>query len=619
MAKKIALDLNVKSDTVATANKRTQTATRQLRDLREQLASGELKGEAFEQAARRAAALQDQIDKVNKTVRTLANDNKRLDAFVDTAQGIAGGFAAAQGAAALFGSENEDLQKTFVKLQAAIALLNGVQAVSNVLRKESALNTVLLGRANVTATASTNGLTVATTAFRKALIATGIGAAVVAVGLLVANFDKLRSLMRDTAKEIDDNIKGIDKKIERLDMEADILVEQLNNLKLQGKETKEMRQLIMDNLTERINETNEILTQLEAKQEMVQEEAKTLSFMQKARLVAAGWFGTQVLIGEVNKQLNDQKEKELEISDEIAAAQLRLERLEGRRLSAIKEQNVELEKRRQAQEKEAEEERKRLEAQDRRHRDRSIQLIEDQEEREMEMLREKHRREMEEAVLHGDNIKQLEELQFNELLALEQKFIDQKEALQKAANDAERERANALTTKLIEDAHKRADQIREAEEMMKQVRMENAMAILNLMKATDKETEAEQRKAFRRNQNLAIAETAITTFEAAQRAYNSQLTIPSPDAPFRATAAAAAAITQGLARVKMIAGQKFRGAGGASGMGMAMQGQSIDFATRPQLPIRGIETEDRRVFVLENDISRTQRRVRTIEAQSVID
>lgn len=617
MAKKIALDLNVKSDTVATANKRTQTATRQLRELREQLASGELKGEAFEQAARRAAALQDQIDKVNKTVRTLANDNKRLDAFVDTAQGIAGGFAAAQGAAALFGSENEDLQKTFVKLQGAIALLNGVQAVSNVLRKESALNTVLLGSANVTATASTNALTVATTAFRKALIATGIGAAVVAVGLLVANFDKLRNLMRDTGKEIDDNIKGIDKKIERLDMEADILVEQLNNLKLQGKETKEMRQLIMDNLTERINETNEILTQLEAKQEIVQEEAKTLTFMQKARLVAAGWFGTQVLIGEVSKQLNDQKEKELEISDEIAVAQLRLERLEGRRLSAIREQNVELAKRRQAQEKEAEEERKRLEAQDKRHRDRALQLIEDQEEREMAMLREKHRREMEEAVLHGDNIKQLEEIQFNELLALEQKFIHEKEALQKAANDDERERTNALTTKLIEDAHKRAEQIRAAEEMMKQVRMENAMAILNLMKATDKETEAEQRKAFRRNQNLAIAETAITTFEAAQRAYNNQLTIPSPDAPIRANAAAADAIKQGLARVKMIAGQKFRGAGGASGMGM--QGQSVDFATRPQLPIRGIETEDRRVFVLENDISRTQRRVRTIEAQSVID
>ncbi len=39
---------------------------------------------------------------------------------------------------ALFGDENEELQKTFVKLQAVMAVLQGLQGIQNVLQKESA-------------------------------------------------------------------------------------------------------------------------------------------------------------------------------------------------------------------------------------------------------------------------------------------------------------------------------------------------------------------------------------------------------------------------------------------------------------------------------------------------
>lgn len=51
---------------------------------------------------------------------------------------------------------------------------------------------------------------------------------------------------------------------------------------------------------------------------------------------------------------------------------------------------------------------------------------------------------------------------------------------------------------------------------------------------------------------LAIAQTTISTYEAAQAAYASQLTIPTPDAPVRAAVAAGIAVAQGLARVLAI-------------------------------------------------------------------
>lgn len=74
-------------------------------------------------------------------------------------------------------------------------------------------------------------------------------------------------------------------------------------------------------------------------------------------------------------------------------------------------------------------------------------------------------------------------------------------------------------------------------------------------------TEEEQKKAFKRNQALQIAETVIRTYSSATAAYNSQLAIPTPDAPIRAAIAAAAAVAAGLVNVAKIKAQKFEGAG----------------------------------------------------------
>jgi len=82
------------------------------------------------------------------------------------------------------------------------------------------------------------------------------------------------------------------------------------------------------------------------------------------------------------------------------------------------------------------------------------------------------------------------------------------------------------------------------------------------------------KKAFKMSQLLAIAETSVSTYAAAQKAYESQLSIPTPDAPARAAVAAGIAITQGVARVAAIKKQKF-GGGGATGGGGGGGGGSI--------------------------------------------
>jgi hypothetical protein len=200
MAKNVQLTVDIKGgDSVGKAAEKTKTLKQELKELKAELASGSLTGKAFDDASKKAGELQDRIGDVNQRVKNLSSDSKKLDGFVSLATGIAGGFAAAQGAMALFGSENEDLQKSLVKIQGAVALLNGVQAVANTLNKESAASTNLnIKQFNILTFVKTRYAAVVGTTtgalklMRLAGAALGIGAIILVITLLVNNFDKLK-------------------------------------------------------------------------------------------------------------------------------------------------------------------------------------------------------------------------------------------------------------------------------------------------------------------------------------------------------------------------------------------------------------------------------------------
>ena len=107
--------------------------------------------------------------------------------------GATSGFAATQGAMALFGSENEALEKSLLKVQSALAIQQGVKGLSDSY-KELSIGTKLAGAAQAAFTFVTGGASTALKVFRAALVSTGIGLLVVGIGLLIANFEKLLGL-----------------------------------------------------------------------------------------------------------------------------------------------------------------------------------------------------------------------------------------------------------------------------------------------------------------------------------------------------------------------------------------------------------------------------------------
>jgi hypothetical protein len=196
--KEIALKVTTDTSQTTSAFKSTKQELRETQKAMVDLAlAGKQGSEEFKRLEQRAGVIKDTIGDMNTRVNNLANDTPKLELLTQAATGIAGGFAVAQGAAALFGDENEDVQKAIMKTQAAMSILNGVQSIANVLNKDAALGDLLAAKAKGIFTAAVGASTGALKLFRLALIATGVGAAVVAVGLLVANWDKLTKAVSD--------------------------------------------------------------------------------------------------------------------------------------------------------------------------------------------------------------------------------------------------------------------------------------------------------------------------------------------------------------------------------------------------------------------------------------
>jgi limonene-1,2-epoxide hydrolase len=135
------------NDLVNTKNKSLKS---QLRQMKEELALMETQGKEntreFLNLSVAAGKVEDQIGDISNRVRVLASDTKYIDAGIQAVTGLAGAFAAAQGAAALFGSENEEVNRVIQKVTGAMAILQGIQAVANALNKDSALSVLFLSR-----------------------------------------------------------------------------------------------------------------------------------------------------------------------------------------------------------------------------------------------------------------------------------------------------------------------------------------------------------------------------------------------------------------------------------------------------------------------------------------
>lgn len=117
--------------------------TTQIENQTKQLALLRLEGKQgtaeYQQLSKETAILRDAVKDATAEITRMASDTSNLDAVLSFAAGASGGFAAFTGAMELFGSESEEVQEAQKKLQTAIAITTGVQAIQNAVQKQSAI------------------------------------------------------------------------------------------------------------------------------------------------------------------------------------------------------------------------------------------------------------------------------------------------------------------------------------------------------------------------------------------------------------------------------------------------------------------------------------------------
>lgn len=190
--------------TLDNTTKRGPSLRAQLKGIKDELQrledAGEDNTERFQQLQVEAGKLQDQIGDTAQRIKVLASDTKNLDFGIGAIRGVASAFGVAEGAAALFGLKNEDVQKSIQRLNSIMLILNGLQEIQNLLQKQSVVYIVGQEIATKALAASQRILAVtlgqtaaASRALNLALIGTGIGVFLVAIGLVISALESWTS------------------------------------------------------------------------------------------------------------------------------------------------------------------------------------------------------------------------------------------------------------------------------------------------------------------------------------------------------------------------------------------------------------------------------------------
>ncbi|MDO7849024.1 hypothetical protein Q5H92_21850 [Hymenobacter sp. M29] len=146
----------------------------------------------FDAALLKLGDAKGELKKIEDQIDAIADVKQHTGAFLDFSNGVVGAFSVASVAAQTWGLSSQTVEQYQTKLLSCITVLDSVEQVSKALNSETlgvVKSTLAAGKAYLFGAESASTASKIT---RAALISTGIGAIVVLVGLLAANFDKVK-------------------------------------------------------------------------------------------------------------------------------------------------------------------------------------------------------------------------------------------------------------------------------------------------------------------------------------------------------------------------------------------------------------------------------------------
>ena len=201
MSKTIAINLKVNGVEQSVTN--LTQLEQSIADIKEELKGTDFGSDKFKQLSGDLQKAQSKLKDFEKQFEGLDTAQK-AESFLKVGEAIAGGFAIGQGAMAIFGSESEKLAEIQTRVQGAIAIAVGARALAEgVLQARIAARIAqekIYQAVQAVSTVVIGGTTGALKLFRIALASTGIGLIIIALGLLIANFDKIKKAISENSQ-----------------------------------------------------------------------------------------------------------------------------------------------------------------------------------------------------------------------------------------------------------------------------------------------------------------------------------------------------------------------------------------------------------------------------------
>jgi hypothetical protein len=545
----MAIETAVKIDVDVNGIQTVQQAATVYEDLGDAVAKTQREAEALalqfgindkrtQDAIQRAGQYQGRLEQLDQAI---AANRGGADQLFRSVQGLAAGFEIAAGAMALVGTESKDLEKLLVKVQGAMVLAQGLKDLNE-------FKGAIIG----IATNIKNFLIPAFTGMRNALVSSGIGAAVIAVGALVANFLRLKEASEQAAaaqKNYNDQLTAL----------------------------RNERKLLIEGEKAVVEET---LRTTQARLKAGQDELKRQKEFNEEYYRGVEALGNQVRQSEIDRRNEKIKAQALE-NEQLLNEQLKL----SKRLEELKKQEVKT----------------------------TTQVAK-------QGLTDEQKAKIE----FNEWSRQQREKSAQELRTFQGKQLqDTTGALQAQAA------ANIAATNVVIE-QTTDNQLSNIERLKLGVSafgvdfvntfVNTFAAISELTTAFANESEASQRKAFQVRKALSLTTATIATVEATLEAFKSAsaspITTAFPAYPFVQAATAAAF---GIAKIATISRQQFNPNSTPSpSVGSVSTAQTFTAPTTRLPQGQDILTQERRVFVLEGDITRTQRRAATNQNVSVL-
>jgi len=426
---------------------------------------------------------------------------------------------------------------------------------------------------------------------RTALIATGIGAFVVALGLVVGYWDRIKDAILQTTQRLHDKIDALRESKELTLLELDALDKQaelnelngVSNVEITAEKRKQL-EILQDQTKEEIKSLETLLMKEIARQKeyTLAERLKVLAIsMVNSGAAAVEKEMSKLAIGgdilEIQKQLKQIKNEELDI--DIRLAQL----------------NAKKKTEKQAEVKAAKE----------------LKQIEDSDEE----LEDDLEISEEEAIEEGEEIKLLtREEYWAKNLQGESEYLRKRFEMAVESGEA-----------LVDFEQWKADKLIEMEEQVYDMKIKAAMtgmaAISDLLDSFAIKDEKRAEQVFKVQKGIAIAQAILDTYSSVRSVYKaaaaSPITTAFPAYPF---IMAGSALASGLADVNRIKNQQFQSTSISSTSGGGGGGQTPTANVTPIIPTFSTENQEQKikVFVTETDIRNSSERVSGIYNRAVV-